>query len=549
MKGYKSSKSLLKYSDADILSPDASSNSEEKCISSLPNQEYGALRVLPFENACTQNPKEYDEKIENFSKEKIRTLFSYFSTSKDNQTRIIDTIYRALEKGNVNSSNLEMLLDLIQDRKLPPPVAFSVSDESSVGINAEKDLDKLYGAYIKKENAADTFIPAVENGDNLEIGDICVKKGAKNISIKMPDSSLKELFISPKTALELFPPVERFAFCQGATGDCYLISALDSCMQNPNTRYKIYSMFRENDNGTVDASYKGFENKNGKVLPKGDFVLEDIETILHKKVMQNPNILSLSCEGARAIELLNEYESEENARAKIMKQYKKFKEFDISSGKSGYQMYRGFKYTNKEIKMFLEMAENGEQLISSSDKNDPKLILTYEDITDAIELLKNEQDNSRDSKYEMLFLERYKERIERENCPFVYFDEILPLSLYYNMFGSEPETLMTYTQGGSAERVYEKMGFDSETTCAESSFIDFLCDKKILNQTIFVAQPKENADNYGIRCRHSYSVEPVINKDGRAFKVRNPYGTAHEITLSEDEFYENFEYLVAAIAR
>lgn len=357
---------------------------------------YGRKDILKSESSSLSVPKTLDlsdnETLTNYTKAKIKGLLNsgYYERifNEADYNECIDNIMSKVQKGDVNSSNVEMLLDLIDDKKLPNNL-LELIHSGKISRSVSEDLDKLYYAYADNTSVKDSFVPNFENEDealdSVAIGDVCQIEGNDNISIKMPDNSMKELFISKDTYLKLFPPVERFIVNQSGIGDCYLLSSLDSLYHNPNTRFKILEMFRQNPDNTVDVTFKGFiRDEDGVIVQKNN------DETIHKNVFERissttrwcPYELSYTAPWVMALEILEqkirdeEYEIPAQAAIKHQKktfemlleciekdeipsqQYdfkylEKAKEAGAKSGES--ILYNNQVYTKEEMELYLDM--------------------------------------------------------------------------------------------------------------------------------------------------------------------------------------------------
>ena len=86
-----------------------------------------------------------------------------------------------------------------------------------------------------------------------------------SIGTQMYINDGKELFewsLSKEQYLKLFPPIERFSTTQGSLGDCYLVSSLVSCMENPTARAQLYKLFKANGED-ITVTIKAYEEYGG----------------------------------------------------------------------------------------------------------------------------------------------------------------------------------------------------------------------------------------------------------------------------------------------
>ena len=111
----------------------------------------------------------------------------------------------------------------------------------------------MYEAYGDGVKPIDRYVPTVKDTttglEKVQTGDAFEVEGEKNIYVKDSNGEAHQLKVSKEMFNELFPPAERFAGVQGAAGDCYLLSTLNSIMENPGQRQLIYDMFEETEDG------------------------------------------------------------------------------------------------------------------------------------------------------------------------------------------------------------------------------------------------------------------------------------------------------------
>lgn len=272
------------------------------------NQE----KTLPSDNPLQND----DSVIYNYSKNKIKNLYyggftiplnSYYDKNAPENFGV-EKIYSKLSCSGTDSSNTEMILDLISNGKLSSEVLYYFDENAKISTSVNDDLDRLYDVYIKDGDIENAFVPefqTLSEAEDIETGEVCHIKGNKNISIKTSDGKIQELFITPETYLKLFPPVERFIIRQSNVGDCYLLSTLDAVYQNENTRFKILEMFKENPDGSIDTAFGGFKrNENNEIVlkNKNNFILENIDKYIEKFKSKG---ISPTAKWVMAIQLLN----------------------------------------------------------------------------------------------------------------------------------------------------------------------------------------------------------------------------------------------------
>lgn len=558
--------------------------------------------------------------IYGYSRQKVRELYRYFGLgekgclgrgSKKYYNKQLNNVMKKLSDGSVNSSNLEMVLDLVKNNVLAPEVLRPIYENGQISRNAAKDLDKLYEAYINNQDILRAFVPEFENDDDalkcIEAGGVCQIKGKPNISTKLPTGEMKELFITPETYMRLFPPVERFIVSQSGAGDCYLLSVFDAINQNPNTRYKLLELFRENLDGTIDVAIGGFENKEGQIVKKNDLatIVENFEDVAYDDYCEDE--LSYTTDAVRAFEVLIDYtfrqefeqqfEIEEkeskklrydtyctlkrcletnkipmpptlvnivktnpNLKAQYEEAYKnEIKNLNIKDDEI---YFWGTIYTKEEIELFLDLIHSGTEMFTLTAsqfctakgcrdiiKNNKEF--TYKQITDKLSELKNCKNNDA-IRYLKLRLERAKDYLERKGKNEKYkFDGCLPKEAYYRLFETTDDpndsARYFYSDGGSEASIFSRLGFHN-IEMQEISEAEELLLSDEAKKYIFTCGTNEDIldNNFPIYKQHAYSLEPVDVDGERKFIVRNPHNSMLEATFNYEEFCKYFTQITFA---
>ena len=161
-------------------------------------------------------------------------------------------VAKVMEKMDVESSNTEMMVNLVAEGKLWRGVLRYFCENGKMSKNMESDVDLIYNAYADGKKPIDAYVPTVQDKQagikSVKVGDTFEVDGEKNIYFKDSDDNARQLKVSKETFAELFPPAERFAGVQGAAGDCYLLATLNTMIENPQKRGVLYDMFEETDN-------------------------------------------------------------------------------------------------------------------------------------------------------------------------------------------------------------------------------------------------------------------------------------------------------------
>lgn len=539
-----------------------------------------------------------DAAIYKYSRQEIRDLYKkWFDSVQGSESlkkkycrKQIDTLIGKLREGRVDSSHLEMILDLVKDKKLTPQILFPIYERGEISKRVSDDLDKLYGAYAEGKSAKDVFVPKFVDRQaaekSIKTGDVCQIEGEKNISTKLPDGTIEELFITQETYLELFPPVERFITIQSHNvGDCYMLAALDNIQQNPYARHKLLEMFRENADGTVDIVFGGFENREGNIVPKYSerLVLHNISNRTNKKV--NMDIASYTCEGFRAMELLNERERNKLLSMNAKNQYRAFCTLKnlIQNGQRIFESvknsdeYKSFErdnkitldemqkkaeemngifanqqiYTEEELDYFCRYIEEDreDELFCKAFGFEKKFTLTKEEIMQKLSQLKDKNDDI--SRYKTLVLERHLEYLDRCNKDAMNRNfEVLPKDIYLDIFNLKKSDI-AYNHAGLPTEIFEKIGYktcdDNMTSLNSKKTKDLLMSDNARNYVFCVSSNHQDTNNaFPIYIPHAYSLEPVDIEGTRKFIVRNPHNSMNEAVMTYGELCRHFEFIYAA---
>ena len=213
-------------------------------------KSYIGIQPVKKENKETL-PKEETQKNE---QPKELSAYDYLLTLpnvKQGFKTELATVAKVMEKMDVESSNTEMMVNLVAEGKLWRGVLRYFCEHGKMSKNMEGDIDLIYNAYAEGKKPIDAYVPTVENKrdgiNSVKIGDTFEVEGEKNIYFKDSEDNARQLKVSKDTFAQLFPPAERFSGTQGAPGDCYLLATLNTMIENPVKRGVLYDMFEETE--------------------------------------------------------------------------------------------------------------------------------------------------------------------------------------------------------------------------------------------------------------------------------------------------------------
>lgn len=222
---------ILSYSD----------NSKRELLNALKNVEYEKIYDM-YEAKSSANPGAQDSII--------NEIKDYIS-EKDflSQTDANDILENIEVKSVINKIYYEYGINLNKYKEMD----FS----SSQGKIVAQDIDLIYKAASLGVSVNDLMVPSVKNISEgllkVQAGDVFEVEGSDNIYFKTVNGDYKELNISKDAYCRLFPAVDRYASGQQSSGDCYLVSALNTMMSNPETREILLSCFTENADGNISV--------------------------------------------------------------------------------------------------------------------------------------------------------------------------------------------------------------------------------------------------------------------------------------------------------
>ncbi len=519
------------------------------------------------------------QSLYDYSNERIRNLYKYYmhnDLTRQYTVDYADKVINKLEAGGIESSYMEIILELVDEEKLSPYVLDDITGQ--LNSNAVKDIDKLYDAYAENKDPADVFVPHFEDEikaeKSLETGEVCIIGDDKNISIKLQDNSFKKLFITPKTYLELFPPVERFIITQsGRLGDCYLLSSIDSINQNLNTRYKLLEMFRENEDGTVDIAFSGFKDNNGEIVQTdtSKTIVKDISKEILK--IKDDKITSFTTEGVKAVEILYEKMKSDEAKSVIEKRYNDFKELQNSPNRIALDENNIFwmlfsedevkekqkkleqtksviipsaldwkTVTDEELDYFCSFYEKGEEMFAVIDDKWSFFKITKDKAEEKLAKVQNKDDDF--SKYEALVLKRIIHNVGGSTSSMYFSNEVLPKRMILDLFNNITKFDLLYATAGREEDAFKNFGFvDTFKEPLNSDFVKEKLFTQDVSKYIFTCSSRQDNSSAKIPLyyKHAYSLSPVDTENGRMFSVRDPHNTLNEVILNYEELCEYFD--------
>lgn len=542
-------------------------------------QVFYETSALDFIDGYKKGEIGFDELILNYSKNKILSLFGITGAKQraGNMKKYVEPAIEKLQKGDVQSSNLGMILDLIQDGVLSNKFLYSITLDTKLNKEAEDDLERLYFAYINGLNIEDVFVPSFEFEkealEQIPVGEVCNIKGESHIRIKTSDKTLTHIQLSKNAYMKLFPPVQRYSAIQpDELGDCYLVAVFDSIYSNPNTRDRILRLFKENDDGSISVNFDGWQYKNGVIKERN----KDEKTYTFDLLPDYNSILAETPMALRLIENAYDNNKEDGAYFDIMRRYGAFRKALKHYPDSQIIPVEGREYSKEEVldyiskidmlkkvsprknltSYFASLAQKGKIIVIPFSNNDG----TREEKIDEIiaKMKKRQYDVTR---YDIKYLEYLKKRPlnsgDKNSFGYILSDEIMPWNVYNFLLSGEDENANSrykiYRNGGNPKEIFELFKLRAEQYSTEE-FIKQLNDKemrlKYLNgKYSFAVSTKKDAKqvrNTNLVPNHCYSLCLSDNDGEIKFLIKNPHNSSQSLELNPDEIKENFDFITSA---
>ena len=231
-----------------------------------------------------------DKQYKNFQKRNLKTADKIYTLSvmNDEQYKLYCHLKRVgktvcEEAINIIQNNknwkkvIELgILDLLVLGKISPETLADINDslkKKHTSLNYEVLSD------IKLLKQGKSVVPEFKQGTSKEEAFKKTKVGdAVQIGDKMYINDGKTLYpwkMTREKYNNLFPPIERYMAEQGTLSNCYFISTLRKCMNNPYSRAEIYKSF-EVDKEDIYCTIRAYKDFFGtKKFKSGLYLYED----------------------------------------------------------------------------------------------------------------------------------------------------------------------------------------------------------------------------------------------------------------------------------
>ena len=427
-----------------------------------------------------------------------------------------------LEKKDEEAQYLRQFINLACENKVTPKATTLLCDHSKMSDNIIKDLKTYNHAKendIPLEEAfCPTFASQKEADKQVAAGDVFKIDGEENIYVKKNDNDSIQLKMDRETYMELFPPINRFASCQGSVGDCYLLSTMNSIMDNPYSRSAIYECFTQKGNDVEVKLPNGFATA---VFP-------------NKNLPENCDKDKYS-EGSTGIKLLEHVYGKE-LEAKKNKLIDSLMEKEIS----------------KMENQLFDLRENHTQNDSTQKKQQKleKKIENWKIGKARIEEARKNPNNNLafvTNAYDDFVIGKYGPVVKPVNQ--LRYDYNFPSDYYRGGYGGFPlDVLQNF--GFSVDE-----NKDLYITGEDDKKLDEILNTNNPDKYLITASTYPDDDgvevpqaiDYSIISSHAYKILPYDSEDGeRRFKVTNPWNQSHIVDLDAEKLKEFFWYFSVA---
>lgn len=515
----------------------------------------GYIHAVPKTKANTQSLMDYyqgnithDEFLKQISYNNLcDSMRTCFETKKETQQKAA-VIQRAFEEGGVDASNYEMALNLVDERELDPDVFIGIEKNGCFKDEFIEGLDKIFLMKSMGGGLKETYVPkfntVLEVDKALKTGEVCILDGNENISIKT-DKEIKELFITPETYLELFPPLQDIALCQGSMGDCFYIATLQSLYSNPKSRNTILEMFKENADGTLDVCLKGYKKQDDKTVLKDKNSVE-IKDIEQQMKDYDHRRLALQYEAVRVLEMCADKTIKQEATNAIENQQELYSNLiPMLKNDDDYVEMDGFKYTKKEMELFLKIlneAEDKDLIVNNFISFDNALVnfkidsKEFEDdaLLDTTEAsIEDAFCSETEKEYLLTILNRYKQYfLDNPQVRFRNLEGTIPSEPFRAMAGLEKP--LDYLDGGDSSLVFKKLGLESTRLKDKDEIEKFFSQPDLKSNFAITASAGQLFNSPYIKPAHVYSLFDAKLGDLDTICANDPHNSAVDIMMLKD---------------
>lgn len=259
---------------------------------------------------CSNNPQMLINELESQALSARAAIVKRTITANDiinkhsdiiNKSEFSKNISKFLNNHENSPEILEDFNDLIQmvkDKAISIKIFKDIKEDSVIPKAVSEDLAIL--RKCKNIKPIDAFVPEIKTQEealkNCKVGDVCHIGNNKYIHIKTADDKMEPLNINKETYFRLFPPVTRYVNLQNNLGNCYEITALNSVMANPQTRFNLLKSFEQSGKDII-IKFPNRSIADGIKIPQGE-----LPKSKNKNLNENINLYSIGSEGMQLAE-------------------------------------------------------------------------------------------------------------------------------------------------------------------------------------------------------------------------------------------------------
>ena len=425
----------------------------------------------------------------------------------------IKNLKRVLQRGDEQTANVMMQLSLIKTGDIDESTVSNYWETGKMNDNLAKDLDMVYEARKAGKNPADVYVPTVksqkEGNAKTKIGDVFKVADQEKIYVKTSEKDSKQLDMDKEMFVKLFPPAKRFTTQQQSIGDCYLVSTLNTVMQNPKARVALYDAFHQDGKDVTVKFQNGY----------GEYKYENAE-------LPKDRVQKYSLKGSTGIRILEDaygLDSVNKADTKfkeIMGQKIEAKKAEVanSTGAKKAEAEKSLKGHQQRLNDYIEAKKDPNRTIVVC-RDDNYYNIYYEEDENGLKFadLKNDPDNKND---------KFKSAAD-------FYRGAL---------------------GGYNFEVLERMGFggfrqynldlEEKTVTPMLKKDNFNEDYIMTGGTRSGGSRVENpvAASAGIYGFHAYTLEPHKDeKGGLKMRCTNPWNTSYDADISYKDFLKYYD--------
>ena len=385
----------------------------------------------------------------------------------------------------------------------------------------------------------------ISSSKNTVPDNIYVLEDSNKIGVKLSNGNIEELNISQKAYSKLFPLGNENIVKQQQIGDCYLVSAIYTMMENDNAKAVILKCFTENADGSITVK-----------LPKGNFEFtlqadEAVTDFVSETKLVDGSLGFQMLEYVYGLELLDNQQKEicqqlykslnsQSFSIRRIDFLESLKEFDFDNLDELYKKFDEMPVLNNDFEdAFINLDEDympkdnvlGDFADSAKDYICNKFLIQTDDgiklNTEYIEeLIGIEQKNLNTIDPEVTSLNNE-------------MGQLLDSSIAEELRGN----------GGYSNNVFKMFGFEnSDLIPLEQKAVDMLLDEDNWSNYVFCCSHEPTAPNSSspIVDNHAYSLKP-IKKDGEIlFEAVNPWDTGTKEIYTLEEIKKYFKYFYYA---